>query len=84
MPNVESIDLSNIDEEIYKHIVIPKMGRKKELLDLVKVNIDKEELYNYMLLDKKRTNDYLQVICVNEIGTFEIRKEPIENIKKYL
>ena len=44
----------------------------------------KEELYNYMLLDKKRTNDYLQVIYVNEIGTFEIKKEPIENIKNYL
>jgi len=64
---------------------------KEEILNVLnkynlpsKVNIDKEELYNYMLLDKKRTNDYLQVICVNEIGTFEIRKEPIENIKKYL
>ena len=50
----------------------------------VSVNIDKDELYNYMLLDKKRTNDYLQVIYVNEIGTFEIKKEPIENIKNYL
>ena len=50
----------------------------------VNVNIDKDELYNYMLLDKKRTNDYLQVIYVNEIGTFEIKKEPIENMKNYL
>lgn len=64
---------------------------KEEILNVlnkynlpVKVNIDKEELYNYMLLDKKRTNDYLQVIYVNEIGTFEIKKEPIENIKNYL
>ena len=48
------------------------------------VNIEKEELYNFMLLDKKRANDCLQVICVNEIGTYEIKKEPVENIKKYL
>ena len=53
IPNVENIDLDNVDEDITKHIVIPKMGRKKELLDLVKVNIEKE-LENLILKESKK------------------------------
>ena len=36
------IDISSVDEVIKNHIVIPKKGKKKELLDLVLVNINKE------------------------------------------
>ena len=39
LPNV---DTSPMDEEIRSRIVIPKKGKKKELLDLVLVNINKE------------------------------------------
>lgn len=64
---------------------------KQEILNVlnkyhlpVKVDIDKDELLNYILLDKKRTTDYLSIIYVNEIGTCEIKNEKIENIKNYL
>jgi len=53
IPEINNLDLTNINEDIYKHIVIPKMGRKKELLDLVKVNIDKE-LDNLILKESKK------------------------------
>ena len=48
------------------------------------VDIDKDELLSFILLDKKRAIDYLSIIFVNEIGTFEIKNEKIEDIKKYL
>lgn len=64
---------------------------KQEILNVlnkyhlpVKVDIDKDELLNYILLDKKRTTDYLSIIYVSEIGTCEIKNEKVENIKKYL
>ena len=64
---------------------------KEEILNVLnkyslptKVNIDNDELLQYVLLDKKRTNDYLSIIYVNEICSFEIKKEQIENIKNYL
>ena len=47
-------------------------------------NIEKEELLNYVLLDKKRSNSYLSIIQVNKIGSFEIKQLTIEEIKKYL
>ncbi len=49
-----------------------------------KVDIEKEELLQYILLDKKRSNDYLSIIYVNEIGTCEIKKVSIEEMKNYL
>ena len=39
---VPQIDISSIDEELRSKIIIPKKGKKKELLDLVLVNINKE------------------------------------------
>ena len=47
-------------------------------------DIEKEELLSYILLDKKRTNDYLSIIFVNEIGSFQIKKLTVEEIKEYL
>ena len=53
VPNVLSDYLSDIDDSISKRIVIPKIGRKVELLDLVKVNIDKE-LDNLILKESRK------------------------------
>ena len=46
--------------------------------------MDKEELLQYILLDKKRSNDYISIIQVDKIGSFEIKKIKIEEIEKYL
>lgn len=48
------------------------------------VDINSEELFKYISLDKKRSGDYLTIIYVSEIGTYEIRKILLEEIKKYL
>ncbi len=47
-------------------------------------NIDKEELFRYISLDKKRSNDYISLIRVEEIGKFLIEKILLEDIKNYL
>ena len=47
-------------------------------------NIDKEELFRYISLDKKRSNDYISVIRVEEIGKFLIEKISLEDVKNYL
>ena len=39
LPNV---DITPLNEEIKERVIIPKQGKKKELLDLVLVNINKE------------------------------------------
>ena len=67
---------NEVKEEIYNIL-------KKYNLP-TKCNIEKDELYNYMLLDKKRSNDYLSIIEVKQLGTCEINKVSIEDIKNYL
>ena len=47
-------------------------------------NIEPEELLNYILLDKKRSNDYVSIITVDNIGTYNIKNLSIEEIKQYL
>lgn len=47
-------------------------------------SIDKEELYKYICLDKKRSNDYITIIEVKEVGNFIINKILLEDIKNYL
>ena len=42
IPNLQNVDMEILDDSINKVIVVPKMGRRKELLDLVMVNINKE------------------------------------------
>lgn len=46
--------------------------------------LSKEELFKYVCLDKKRSNEYLSIIQVLEIGKCEIKKINIEEIKQYL
>ncbi len=46
------------------------------------IDIDKEELFEYVMLDKKRNNNnYLSIIYVNEIGKCEIKNITLEEIK---
>jgi len=47
-------------------------------------SIEQNQLLNYILLDKKRRNDYLSIIYVDKIGSFEIKNLSIEEVKKYL
>lgn len=49
-----------------------------------KVDVSGVDLFKYISLDKKRSGDYLTIIIVLEIGTYEIRKILLEDIKKYL
>ena len=53
VPSVLNDYLSEIDDSISKKIVVPKIGRKVELLNLVKVNIDKE-LDNLILKESRK------------------------------
>ena len=50
----------------------------------IKCNVEKEELYKYISLDKKRNGDYITIIKVKEIGTYQIDKMKIEDIREYL
>ena len=47
-------------------------------------DISSDELYNYITLDKKRTNDDISIVLVNKIGTYEIKKIKLTDIKQYL
>ena len=49
-----------------------------------KVDVDSGELFKYMSLDKKRSGDYLTIIYVESLASYEIRKILLEDIKKYL
>ena len=46
--------------------------------------IDKEKLYDFILRDKKADGDNITITFVSEIGTAELRKMPIENIRDYI
>ena len=50
----------------------------------VKCDISKDELYNFILRDKKRNSDYIDIITVKEVGKFNIEEIRIEDIKRYL
>lgn len=45
---------------------------------------NKEEIYEYIKTDKKATNNYLNIILVEELGSGFIKKIKIEKIKNYL
>lgn len=55
--------------------IIEEMGLPTE------TEIHKEELYQFVLRDKKADGDSITVTFVNEIGKAELRKLPIEDIK---
>jgi uncharacterized protein (DUF2344 family) len=46
--------------------------------------LDADELYKFILRDKKASGENITVTYVNEIGKAELRKMPIEKIKDYL
>lgn len=53
IPHIDEVDLDILDDSISKNIIIPKMGRRKELLDLVMININKE-LENLIIKESKK------------------------------
>ena len=58
--------------------IIDDMGLPTE------TEIDAEKLYQFILLDKKADGDNITVTFVNEIGSAELCKMPIKNIKDLL
>lgn len=48
------------------------------------INITKEELYNHIVLDKKVSGSMINIVLVEEIGKYEIKKIELEEIKQYL
>ena len=48
------------------------------------VDMSSEELFKYINLDKKRSGEYLSIIYVDTLGTYEIKKILVEDIKQYL
>lgn len=50
----------------------------------VSLEIDRNELYSYILRDKKADGELITVTYVSEIGKPELIKIPIEKIKNYL
>ena len=63
---IPDVDISMINEELKNHIVVPKKGKKKELLDLVLVNINKE--LDNTILKRNRTYE------LTEGATIELAK----------
>lgn len=64
---------------------------KNELIQvLTKFNLpthyvaSKEELFQYISLDKKRSNKFITIVKVLEIGKFELKEIELEEIKNYL
>ena len=64
---------------------------KEELINVLqKYNLpisyetDKDNLYRYISLDKKRSNNYITIVIVNEIGKFEFKEIDLKEIENYL
>ncbi len=50
----------------------------------LELEFDADELYDFILRDKKADGDFITITFVNEIGKSELIKMPIENIKNYI
>lgn len=50
----------------------------------ISCEITRDELYKYILLDKKRSSEFITIVNVNKLGEFEINKILLEDVKKYL
>ena len=50
----------------------------------IKYEYNKDEIFEYIKTDKKATNNYLNIILVEELGTGFIKRIKIEEIKNYL
>lgn len=48
------------------------------------VSYDKDKLIGYIVHDKKANNNFVEIVKVNKIGTFEIENVEIEKIKEML
>lgn len=48
------------------------------------IEIDESELFELILRDKKADGDSITITCVDEIGSAELKKIPIEKIKEFI
>ena len=61
---------------------LEKVFNKYELKTTV--SYDKDKLISYVIHDKKANNNFVEMVKVNKIGTFEINNVSIEEIKEML
>lgn len=76
---IPNIDIELFQEDIKKKVIIPKQGKKKELLDLVLVNINKE-LEN-LILKKERAYEMTIGACTNLANILGVEKA--DNIEAF-
>ncbi len=76
---IPNIDIELFQEDIKKKVIIPKQGKKKELLDLILVNINKE-LEN-LILKKERAYEMTIGACINLANILDIEKA--DNIEAF-
>lgn len=50
----------------------------------IKTNIQKEDLFSLIVHDKKTNGEWIDIIYVNQIGEYQIRKIKLFDIQKYL
>ncbi len=50
----------------------------------ISTKIDKDELFKFISLDKKRSGNYLSIVYVSQIAHFEIKEILLDEIKEYL
>ncbi len=58
--------------------ILEDIGLKTDIL------LDPDEIYKYILRDKKADGDSITITYVNEVGKPELRKIPIEETKNYI
>ena len=66
----------NVKERLFK--ILYEMGLPLD------ISLDKDEIYRFILRDKKADGDFITITYVKEIGKAELIKLPIKNILDYL
>ena len=61
---------------------LEKVFNKYELKTTI--SYEKDKLVEYITHDKKANNNYVEMVKVNKIGTFEINNVSIDKIKEML
>ena len=61
----------------------PSQAVPSDIIKAIKFN-DKDKLISYIVHDKKANNNFVEMVKVNKIGTFEIENVEIEKIKEML
>lgn len=69
-----------VDESLKERLI--KLLKKYDLP--IKIEYDKDEVFKYILKDKKADSEYIDIIKVDKLATYKIEKILISKIKDYL